>query len=104
MRWTEEQIEEVWKQGQTADNYHPEKWRKDACGAWMSRMQYGNSLSVFGWEIDHIRPVETGGTDERSNLRPLQWKNRVSKQDGKLTCPVTAFGGDNVDRTELTSR
>ncbi len=69
--------------------------RKDECGAWMFRADYGNRRSIYGWEIDHSSPVEHGGTDELLNLRPLQWKNNASKQDGKLTCPVTADGPTN---------
>ncbi len=41
-------------------------------------MQYsahGETLSHFGWEIAHITPVEEGGTDDLSNLQPIQWEN-----------------------------
>ncbi len=33
---------------------------------------YGDPDSPFGWDVDHIRPVERGGGDEASNLRPLR--------------------------------
>jgi hypothetical protein len=41
-------------------------------------MQYsahGDTLSYFGWEIAYIVPPEKGGTDDLSNLQPLQWQN-----------------------------
>ena len=91
-------MREVWNNGKIVEKFDPRQWRKDACAAWISRIEFGNRLSVFGWEVDHITPVETGGTDQNSNLRPLQWKNRGSKQEGRLTCPVTANGGQNIDR------
>ena len=25
----------------------------------------------WGWEVDHIKPISEGGTNELSNLRPL---------------------------------
>jgi hypothetical protein len=95
MSWTEQQIQSVWNTGQVVDRSNPEKWRKDACGAWISRDQYGDGHSRFGWEIDRILPAEGGGTDDLSNLRPLHWKNALSRKDGRLTCLVTACGGVN---------
>ncbi len=76
----------------------PNEWRKDQCGAWIGRRFYGDRNSQYGWEIDHIISVDSGGTDSLSNLRPLQWVNNASRQEGKLTCPVVASGSQNVRR------
>lgn len=38
-----------------------------------------------------------GGRDVISNLRPLQWKNNASRQNGALTCCVTSSGTDNIE-------
>ena len=35
----------------------------------------------YGWEIDHINPVASGGGDEIGNLQPLNWKNNSAKGD-----------------------
>lgn len=51
----------------------------------------------YGWEIDHIDP---NGGDNLSNLRPLQWKNNVTTGEGRLKCPVTAKGNENVEKEE----
>ncbi len=95
MNWTDEQQAAIWAKASPVPNYDPDAWRKDACGAWMGWWFYGNRNSPYGWEVDHITPVEHGGSDAISNLRPLHWKNNASKQDGRLTCPVRANSTSN---------
>ncbi|CQE14508.1 Uncharacterised protein [Yersinia intermedia] len=94
--WTEQQIQEVWEKGTIASNNDKNKFRKDQCGAWMSRDKYGNRDSVYGWEIDHIQTVSKDGTDAMSNLRPLQWQNNAGRSDGRLTTVVTSEGTNNI--------
>jgi len=94
--FSENTVQKVWEKGRIVSGNAPAVYRKDECGAWLGRNQYGNRDSRYGWEIDHIRPESEGGGDELSNLRPLQWENNAEKQDGRLTCPVTASGAQNV--------
>ena len=93
MAWSEEMIQKVWEKGHKVENNDPDEWRKDECDAWIGRKSYGNRNSQYGWEIDHISP---GGSDELSNLRPLQWENNTDKSDGRLKCNVKASGEKNV--------
>jgi hypothetical protein len=80
-------IEAVWKKGTPEPNCP--SFRKDVCGASMKRDMYGKQED-WGWEIDHIKPVAKGGTDEIENLLPLQWENNRHKSDDWPTCKVKA--------------
>lgn len=82
-------LEKIWSKGQPVDGYDSDKIRKDACGAWILRDQYGKSGSRYGWEIDHIIPrkilekkgVPENKMDDLYNLRPLNIGNNLSKSD-----------------------
>lgn len=94
-------IDYVWKQGLVEEGYDSDLFRKDAAGAWMSRSEYGNRDSKFGWEIDHIYPTALGGDSEEKNLRPMQWENNQSKGDNypDYVAVVAAEGSQNIDKS-----
>lgn len=96
MAFSEDVIQQVWNKGIVVAGYDPAVYRKDQCGAWMKRSEYGNRSSGLGWEIDHITPVSHGGSNALSNLRPLNWQNNMEKSDGRLKCKVTSSGNKNI--------
>lgn len=71
-------IEAVWNKSKVAQGYTA--LRTDVCNAIIGRAAYGRT-GIFGWEIDHIKPVAEGGTDDLSNLQPLHWENNRQKGD-----------------------
>lgn len=96
MNWTPQQLSAIWAKASPVTGYDPNVWRQDGRRAWIGWQSYGKRNSLYGWEVDHIQPVERGGSDAMSNLRPLHWKNNASKQDGRLTRVVRANGTGNL--------
>jgi len=77
--FTAELIEAVWQKARSLGAHTT--LRVDAWGWTIVRQDYGNTRSRYGWEIDHIVPPGQGGTDDLSNLQPLQWENNRRKDE-----------------------
>jgi 5-methylcytosine-specific restriction endonuclease McrA len=71
-------IDQVWQRANAGAGFY--MFRRDACGTEIAKHEFGKTTPL-GWEIDHIRPVAAGGTDELDNLQPLQWENNRRKGD-----------------------
>jgi hypothetical protein len=84
-------INDVWEKGTPVAGQDPKKVRKDKCGALIRREDYGK-LVPTGWQVDHKLPLALDGTDDLSNLQPLQWENNLHKSDDwpSWTCKVRA--------------
>lgn len=98
MSYSNEELRKIWEKANAVSGQNSDIWRKDQCGAWIGWNYYGDRNSQYGWEVDHITCVSNGGGDTISNLRPLQWKNNASRQNGRLTCVVTANGIENISQ------
>ncbi len=75
-----ELILSVWLKGDIIPGYDPDRFRMDADGYVMEYYNYGMRIK-YGWEIDHIVAPDMGGASELNNLRPLQWENKLRKDN-----------------------
>jgi len=72
---------DIWRKGHPIDGYDPNKWRRDDFGKAMKYGEYGNRDSDYGWEKDHIKPKADGGSDNLENLRPLNYKSNLARNE-----------------------
>lgn len=79
MDFSEETINLVWNKGKTIPDFSSAVWRWDDFGRVMLRSAHGNRDHQYGWEIDHIVPVASNGSDALSNLRPLHWESNLAR-------------------------
>ena len=70
----------IFKRAKRIVGKNPDLYREDAYGNVIHRNSYGRN-SEMGWEIDHIRPVSKGGTDNIRNLQALQTGENRRKKD-----------------------
>ena len=90
-------INEVWCKGEIVVGYDEKYVRQDQCNAWIKYSEYGNRDSRFGWEMHHILAKSKGGSDDVSNLIPLQWENNLDTAEYDISCSVTSEGEDNIE-------
>ena len=95
-------IDAVWRKAKEVENYNPDIWRQDFAGAWIRRDQYGVK-SNYGWEIDHLKPLSKGGTDEMDNLCPMHWKNNRTKSDDYPDFMSSITSKENANIEEMQS-
>lgn len=103
MTITVELVNAVWDKGKVVDGKNPNIVRQDPCGAWIVRDGFGDRSNPFGWEIDHILPLGTAKKnikeiDDIENLRPMHWRNNVSKSNSFpfYRASMTSQGNKNV--------
>jgi hypothetical protein len=75
--FSREIINLVWEKANKVPGYDADLFRKDKFGSWITKNMYGECYEsfYFGWYIDYITPKDMGGSDDITNLEPLQWEN-----------------------------
>lgn len=104
VRWSAQQIEDVWDKGEIIPNVNPSLYRKDYAGALMFKQNFLNNVSFndavksLNWTIMHQKPLAVGGSNDISNLVPLNNNNAVSKSNNypKWKTRITYNGKENV--------
>ena len=96
--FTKEEIEATWKKAVIQPNNNPHVFRKDYAGAWIKKEDYGNVNSIYGWEIDHLNPLENNGDYNQENLYPLHWKNNRKKDKNypEWQTEISSEGVENI--------
>ncbi len=79
-RFDREVVRKVWDKGKRIPGKNPNLHRQDAAGNPIYKPAYGKD-SGMGWQIDHKKPVDKGGTDNPRNLQPLQTDENREKGD-----------------------
>ena len=104
--FSEEMIQQIWEKAQPVPGEDPRFVRMDPCGAIIHRDKYATNSDPLshGWEIDHVKPIAKGGTDDYLNLQPLQWQNNRHKGNAHPSWMCTVLGGREVNRFVLRAR
>ena len=58
----------VWSLAKTIRGCDSDQFRQDPYGNKICYNSYGKSTSM-GWDVDHIKPMRSGGTSAKGNLR-----------------------------------
>ena len=100
-------IDRVWRQAAEIAGNDPALWRKDECGAWIYRLDYGRRHSDFGWEI-HDPTVGLRGGGAVLSLGPSSGKTILTASRAKpnAASPQMACGTPgscSVSETDRTN-
>jgi 5-methylcytosine-specific restriction endonuclease McrA len=72
--------DEVWSKSTIIEGKNPKLYRKDPYSKTIYYHSYGKDTKM-GWNIDHIKPKQKGGSDDIINLQALQSHINKSKGD-----------------------
>jgi hypothetical protein len=76
--------DEVWLKGTIIPGKNSDLYRKDVMGSTIMRNKLNSITSKYAWNIDHIIPKSRGGSDDISNLQPMNRADNI-RFSNKLT-------------------
>ena len=79
-KFSQERLDQIWDKGTPIKGKNPDLYRKDKFGNTMFKPSYGKT-SEMGWNVDHSKPQNLGGTDHLNNLQPMNSRANCSKGD-----------------------
>ena len=96
--FTQEEINVAWEKAKIVSPDYSNEWRKDYAGAWIKRDRYGKQ-GDYGWEIDHLKPLDLDGTYDEENLVPLHWQNNRTKFNNypQWKTSISSDGNKNIE-------
>ena len=68
----------AWEKAEKVKGYDPAKYRKDKSNNIIYKASYGKDTKM-GWNVDHSKPLNEGGTNHKNNLQALQTSQNKSK-------------------------
>ncbi|PKP22532.1 MAG: hypothetical protein CVU05_03510 [Bacteroidetes bacterium HGW-Bacteroidetes-21] len=91
-------INRVWEKAKVVPGVNSNLYRKDEHNAWIKRDNYANTKMPlsFGWCIEYIKPITSGGHPKIENLRPMHWENLDQPNTEKVCGKVTSYHDVNV--------
>lgn len=112
MNLSEKEKDRIFRKARKIEGLDADEWRMDACDAIIHRSSFGRDDEFFGWEVDHIVPkslLEENGVpqdliDDFQNLRPLNWRNNVSKGNDYPSYKVEIQSEDGGESNVIRSR
>lgn len=78
MSFSREMIQKVWEKAKKIRGRDRARYRSDPYGNVLRYEDYGKDTKM-GWDIDHIRPLSRGGSNNIRNLQALQTSTNKKK-------------------------
>jgi hypothetical protein len=94
MQYDDAVVDDVWNQASAMADRDPRQWRRDSCGAWLYRDDYGSADSEFGW---WIADLSDAGSGEIPDLKAFHHRNGFDVTNGAALCHMSAINGADAD-------
>ena len=70
-------VEQVWQKAGQIEGMDPANFRTDDQGSVISKAEFNNEYSIYGWCLNHLKPFWEGGSNDIGNVTPLNCTNKI---------------------------